>query len=74
MLRCFENDNITHVDGSIDPVRDKGIIDTELQLKDLETIENRLAKTQKQAVVAGTSRPNVPWRSCCSTRPSWSRV
>ncbi len=53
MLRCFENDNITHVDGSIDPVRDKGIIDTELQLKDLETIENRLAKTQKQAVVGG---------------------
>ena len=53
VLRCFENDNITHVDGSIDPVRDKGIIDTELQLKDLETIENRLAKTQKQSVVGG---------------------
>ncbi|MDE7069213.1 MAG: redox-regulated ATPase YchF [Alistipes sp.] len=53
VLRCFENDNITHVDGSIDPVRDKGIIDTELQLKDLETIENRLAKTQKQAQVGG---------------------
>ena len=44
---------ITHVDGSIDPVRDKGIIDTELQLKDLETIENRLAKTQKQATSGG---------------------
>ena len=53
VLRCFENDNITHVDGSIDPVRDKGIIDTELQLKDLETIENRLGKTQKQAAVGG---------------------
>ncbi|MDO4758830.1 MAG: redox-regulated ATPase YchF [Rikenellaceae bacterium] len=53
VLRCFENGNITHVDGSIDPVRDKGIIDTELQLKDLETIENRLAKTQKQAAVGG---------------------
>ena len=37
VLRCFENDNITHVDGTIDPVRDKEIIDTELQLKDLET-------------------------------------
>ncbi len=49
VLRCFENDNITHVDGSIDPVRDKGIIDTELQLKDLETIESRIAKVQKQA-------------------------
>ncbi len=53
VLRCFENSNITHVDGSIDPVRDKGVIDTELQLKDLETIENRLAKTQKQAAVGG---------------------
>ena len=53
VLRCFDNGNITHVDGSIDPVRDKGIIDTELQLKDLETIENRLAKTQKQATSGG---------------------
>ena len=50
VLRCFENDNITHVDGSVDPVRDKGIIDTELQLKDLETVENNIGKCQKQAV------------------------
>ncbi len=49
VLRCFEDENITHVDGSINPIRDKEIIDTELQLKDLETIENRLAKTQKVA-------------------------
>ena len=49
MLRCFENDNITHVDGTIDPVRDKEIIDTELQLKDLETVENRIGKVSKQA-------------------------
>ncbi len=53
VLRCFDNGNITHVDGSIDPVRDKEIIDTELQLKDLETIENRLSKVQKQAAVGG---------------------
>ncbi len=53
VLRCFEDGNITHVDGSVDPVRDKGVIDTELQLKDLETVENRLAKTQKQASVGG---------------------
>ncbi len=53
VLRCFENGNITHVDGTIDPVRDKEVIDTELQLKDLETIENRLGKTQKQAAVGG---------------------
>ena len=56
VLRCFDNGNITHVDGSIDPVRDKGIIDTELQLKDLETVENRLAKTQKQATSGGARR------------------
>ena len=49
VLRCFENDNITHVDGTVDPVRDKEIIDTELQLKDLETVESRIAKVQKQA-------------------------
>ena len=53
VLRCFDNDNITHVDGSIDPVRDKGIIDTELQLKDLETLENRIAKVAKQAQTGG---------------------
>lgn len=50
VLRCFENENITHVDGTVDPVRDKGIIDTELQLKDLETVENNIGKCQKQAV------------------------
>ena len=49
VLRCFDDDNITHVDGSIDPIRDKEIIDTELQLKDLETIESRLGKEQKAA-------------------------
>lgn len=49
VLRCFENDNITHLDGSIDPVRDKEVIDMELQLKDLETIENRIEKLEKQA-------------------------
>jgi GTP-binding protein YchF len=49
VLRCFDNDNIVHVDGSIDPVRDKEIIDTELQLKDLETVEGRLQKTAKIA-------------------------
>ncbi|HUH34934.1 MAG TPA: redox-regulated ATPase YchF [Moheibacter sp.] len=49
VLRCFENENITHVEGSIDPVRDKEIIDVELQLKDLETIEKRLDKAKKAA-------------------------
>ena len=49
VLRCFDDDNITHVDGSVDPVRDKEIIDMELQIKDLETVETRLAKTIKAA-------------------------
>ena len=40
MLSCFEDDNIVHVDGSIDPIRDKEVIDIELQLKDLETVES----------------------------------
>lgn len=49
VLRCFDNDNITHVDGNVDPVRDKETIDTELQLKDLETVEARLQRTEKMA-------------------------
>ena len=53
VLRCFVDDNITHVDGSIDPVRDKEIIDYELQIKDLETVDARIAKTQKQAQTGG---------------------
>jgi GTP-binding protein YchF len=43
VLRCFDDGNIIHVDGSVNPIRDKEIIDIELQLKDLETIEKRLA-------------------------------
>ncbi|WP_163717320.1 redox-regulated ATPase YchF [Mangrovibacterium lignilyticum] len=49
VLRCFDNDNISHVDLTIDPVRDKETIDIELQLKDLETVEARLQKVEKQA-------------------------
>jgi len=49
VLRCFENENITHVDETIDPVRDKETIDIELQLKDLETVESRITKVEKQA-------------------------
>lgn len=49
VLRCFENENITHVDGSIDPLRDKETIDIELQLKDLETVEKKLEKVGRAA-------------------------
>ncbi len=47
VIRCFDDDNVIHVDGSVNPVRDKEIIDTELQLKDLETVEKRIAKQEK---------------------------
>lgn len=53
VLRCFEDDNIVHVDGSVNPLRDKETIDIELQLKDLETVENRLQKEEKKAKTGG---------------------
>ncbi|MDR0618383.1 MAG: redox-regulated ATPase YchF [Bacteroidales bacterium] len=53
VLRCFDDDNVTHVDGSVNPVRDKEIIDTELQIKDLETVEARISKVEKQAQSGG---------------------
>lgn len=49
VVRCFDDGQIVHVDGSIDPVRDKEIVETELILKDLETMEKRLDKLKKQA-------------------------
>lgn len=59
VLRCFDNDGIVHVDGSVDPVRDKEIIDAELQIKDLETIENRIKKVEKQARVGGDKQAKI---------------
>jgi len=49
VLRCFDDPNVVHVDGSVNPVRDKEIIDTELQLKDLETVDTKLKRLEKQA-------------------------
>ncbi|WP_272148703.1 redox-regulated ATPase YchF [Tenacibaculum aiptasiae] len=49
VLRCFDNDNIVHVDNSVDPVRDKETIDIELQLKDLETVQKRLERVKRTA-------------------------
>ena len=59
VLRCFDDGNVVHVDGSVDPVRDKEIIDTELQLKDLETVESRLAKTEKLANIGNNKDAKV---------------
>src|SRR5690606_28224595 len=49
VLRCFDNDNIVHVDGSVNPIRDKETIDMELQLKDLETVDKKLEKVKRAA-------------------------
>lgn len=49
VVRCFENENVVHVDGSVNPVRDKEIIDTELILKDMDTVEKRIDKLKKAA-------------------------
>lgn len=49
VLRCFDDDNVIHVDGSVDPIRDKEIIDTELQLKDLDSVEKKIQKVEKSA-------------------------
>ncbi len=49
VVRCFENDNIIHVDGRVNPVADKEIIDTELQLKDLESVEKKISKVERTA-------------------------
>ncbi len=57
VVRCFDNDNVVHVDGQINPFRDKEIVDTELLLKDLETVEKRLDRLKKLA--KSGSKPDV---------------
>ena len=49
VVRCFADENVVHVAGSVDPVRDIEVIDTELLLRDLDTVEKRIDKTRKQA-------------------------
>ena len=59
VLRCFDDENVVHVDGSVDPVRDKEIIDAELQLKDLETVESRIQKCEKAAIAGGDKQATL---------------
>jgi GTP-binding protein YchF len=59
VIRCFDDPNVVHVDGTIDPVRDKEVVDTELQLKDLETIEGRISKTAKVAAIGDKDAKRV---------------
>src|SRR5260221_6932679 len=49
VVRCFDNDNIIHVGGKIDPIADKEIIDTELQLRDLDSVEKKISKVERTA-------------------------
>ena len=65
VLRCFDDDNITHVDGTVDPVRDKEIIDYELLIKDLETVESRMARTMKQAQTGGDKVAKMQYEVLC---------
>jgi ribosome-binding ATPase len=53
VVRCFEDENVVHVDGSVDPERDVEVIETELVLKDLETVEKRIERQARQAKAAG---------------------
>jgi GTP-binding protein YchF len=61
VLRCFDDDNIVHVDGKVNPVRDKEIVDAELQIKDLETVESRFNKVQKQAQTGGDKQAKLAY-------------
>lgn len=49
VVRCFQDDNVVHVAGSVDPLFDREVINTELQLKDLESVEKRIQKTERTA-------------------------
>jgi len=51
VVQCFESDKVAHIEGSVDPVRDREIVDFELQLKDLETISKRMTKAEKAAKI-----------------------
>jgi ribosome-binding ATPase len=59
VIRCFEDENILREEGAINPVSDKEIIDTELQLKDLESVEKKIARTEKMAKTGGDPKAKV---------------
>ena len=73
VLRCFDDENVTHVDGSVDPVRDKEIIDAELQLKDLETIDARINKVEKQAKTGGEKEARLAYEVYSKIREALQR-
>jgi GTP-binding protein YchF len=64
VLRCFDDGNVIHVDGSVGPVRDKEIIDTELQLKDLDTVTKRIQKVEKMAKTGNDKDAKKTYEVC----------
>ncbi len=64
VLRCFDDGNVIHVDGSVNPIRDKEIIDTELQLKDLDTVTKKIQKTEKMAKTGGDKDAKKAFEVC----------
>ena len=59
VLRCFDDDNITHVEGSVDPIRDAEIVETELMIADLESLEKRFEQTKKKAQTGGDKEAKI---------------
>lgn len=74
VLRCFDDDNVTHVDGSVNPVRDKEIIDYELQLKDLETIESRIQRYRNKHKRVATKLPNRLTMYWFNIKKRWNKA
>lgn len=64
VLRCFDDDNVIHVDGSVDPIRDKEIIDTELQLKDLDSVTKKIQKVEKMAKTGNDKEAKKAYEVC----------
>ena len=69
VVRCFEDENVVHVSGSVDPARDIEIVETELLLKDLESVEKRIERTAKKAAKSGDKKCATSWpsTSACAT-------
>ena len=68
VLRCFDDPNVIHVDGSVNPVRDKDIIDTELQLKDLESVEKKIQRVEKLAKAGVDKEAKKAYETLCIYR------
>ncbi|HEY0667302.1 MAG TPA: redox-regulated ATPase YchF [Sphingobacteriaceae bacterium] len=68
VLRCFDDDNVVHVDGSVNPIRDKEIIDTELQLKDLDTVAKKIQKVEKMAKTGNDKEAKKIFEVCTAVK------